>query len=292
MSDSPLVSVGIPTFNRPQGLESAIKFLITQSYQHIEIIISDNCSPGNAVENILVKYAASDKRIKYFIQSENIDIEPNFNFVYKKSKGKYFMWIADDDTFDDNYITSCVRFLESNPSYALCSGTCKYQINNNIVVTEKKLLLTNENSIYRLFKYFYYVNKNGIFYGVYRNNLGFENPIQKHMGADWGHIARTALAGKVFALDTVEITRSDAGNSASRGKIANRWNLSALERIFLETVASYKIARYLFNEPAISQKYNAVTRFIIQLLVFFMLNIKFLLNSIRIRFNRIYKARP
>ncbi|MHC5718428.1 MAG: glycosyltransferase family 2 protein, partial [Nostoc sp.] len=38
----PLVSVIIPTYNRPEYLKQAIASAIKQTYQNIEIIISDN----------------------------------------------------------------------------------------------------------------------------------------------------------------------------------------------------------------------------------------------------------
>jgi glycosyltransferase involved in cell wall biosynthesis len=41
----PLVSVIIPTYNRPEYLKQAITSAVAQIYQNIEIIVSDNCSP-------------------------------------------------------------------------------------------------------------------------------------------------------------------------------------------------------------------------------------------------------
>ncbi|MBK6329429.1 MAG: glycosyltransferase family 2 protein [Bacteroidetes bacterium] len=289
MLDNPLVSVGLPTYNRPEGLERTIKYLLNQNYKNIEVIISDNCSTNSSVKEILIKYAAIDSRINYYIQNENIEIEPNFNFVYQKSKGKYFMWIADDDIFDTNYINTCINFLEENIDYVLCSGISNYYLDKKLLFREKRIILNQNCSLLRVLKYFLYVNKNGIFYGLYRNNLGFKYPIQKHIGGDWSHIARTALLGKIFVLDTININRSDDGGSSSRKKIASRWKVSTLTNIFLETYTAYEIARHIFNEPIIKRKYNLVFRLLIQFLIFIILNFKFLINSIR---KRLYKLLP
>ena len=41
----PLVSIGIPTYNRADGyLRECIESAINQTYPNIEIVISDNCS--------------------------------------------------------------------------------------------------------------------------------------------------------------------------------------------------------------------------------------------------------
>lgn len=140
MNSLPLVSIGVPTFNRPKQLHKTIQYLIKQDYKNIEIIVSDNCSTDIAVNEILEKYKNEDNRITYYIQKSNIEIEPNFNFVYHKAKGKYFMWVSDDDEFDDNYIAECVTFLEQHQEYVLCSGISKYY-NQSKFLLKKRLFI-------------------------------------------------------------------------------------------------------------------------------------------------------
>ena len=80
-NDTPLVTVGIPTYNRPQGLEKTLKCILDQSYQHLEIIVSDNCSTDPTVLPILEKYALQDQRVRFYIQEKNLSIVPNFQFI-------------------------------------------------------------------------------------------------------------------------------------------------------------------------------------------------------------------
>lgn len=287
MDLKPLVSVGLPTYNRPEGLEKTIKYLISQDYQNLEIIISDNCSTNNNVKKVLEKYSSLDKRIVFFIQKENIEIEPNFNFVFHKAAGKYFMWLADDDEFESNYISKCVSFLETNLDYKLCSGIPTYYKNGNYIFKEKPIQLSSNIAVFRIFKYFAKVYKNGVFYGVYRNDMNFKSPIQKHIGGDWTHIARVALLGKINVLEDVKCIRSDDGGSSSRSKITSRWNFKGLQRVFLEPYISYSVAKYLFNEKIVKDKYPMLARTIIQIFIFTLLNLKFLLNSIN---KRVFKT--
>ena len=46
-SSEPLVSVIIPTYNRIEYLKQAISSAVQQTYQNLEIIVSDNCSFEN-----------------------------------------------------------------------------------------------------------------------------------------------------------------------------------------------------------------------------------------------------
>ena len=67
----PLVSVGIPTYNRPEGLRRTLECITGQTYKDLEIIVSDNCSPGPETEAIAREFMAKDSRIQYFHQEEN-----------------------------------------------------------------------------------------------------------------------------------------------------------------------------------------------------------------------------
>jgi len=79
--NSPLVTIGIPTFNRPDGLLNAIKKITSQTYRNIEIIISNNASNNELVPKIIEYCASLDGRIKYCHQQENIGITNNFKYV-------------------------------------------------------------------------------------------------------------------------------------------------------------------------------------------------------------------
>jgi glycosyltransferase involved in cell wall biosynthesis len=117
----PLVSVGIPTFNRPEGLRRTLGLICGQTYPNLEILISDNASPGPETEEVVREFAAADERIAYFRQPTNIGAIANFRFVLAKASGDYFMWAADDDEWDAKFVESCLA--EAGPS---CSVMTKF----------------------------------------------------------------------------------------------------------------------------------------------------------------------
>lgn len=95
------ISIGIPTYNRPDYLKQILESLLNQSYTNIEIIVSDNCSPDKKVKEVIDAFIKKDNRIKGFIQKKNIGMISNFEFVLEKSTSDYFMWKADDDIIED-----------------------------------------------------------------------------------------------------------------------------------------------------------------------------------------------
>jgi glycosyltransferase involved in cell wall biosynthesis len=105
--NKPLVTVGIPTYNRADGyLRYAIESVLNQSYDNIEIIISDNHSTDNTEE--LVR-GYRDPRIRYVKQSKNIGPFMNMNYCLEKAQGTYFLMLHDDDSIDPEFISVCMK---------------------------------------------------------------------------------------------------------------------------------------------------------------------------------------
>ena len=110
-SHEPLVSVGIPTYNRPQGLKRTLEQISGQSYRNLEIIVSDNCSPDESVLAVADEFSKIDIRVRFFRQSTNLGAHENFKFVLREAKGVYFMWAADDDEWDPDFIRTCITSI-------------------------------------------------------------------------------------------------------------------------------------------------------------------------------------
>lgn len=104
---TPLVSIGIPTYNRANSyLKQALQSAVNQIYQNIEIIVSDNCSSDDT-ESVVKEFR--DPRIRYYRQSKNIGAVPNCNFCLEQSQGKYFLALYDDDLIDEDFISTCME---------------------------------------------------------------------------------------------------------------------------------------------------------------------------------------
>ena len=115
MGTEPLISIGIPTYNRAAGIKKTLDSIFSQSYKNLEIIVSDNASTDPEVKIVLEKYSIQDKRVKVYTQKENIGMVRNFNYVAEVANGEYFMWKADDDVIsDENYISKLYEFVSNN----------------------------------------------------------------------------------------------------------------------------------------------------------------------------------
>ncbi|MBD2198017.1 MULTISPECIES: glycosyltransferase family 2 protein [Calothrix] len=112
----PLVSVIIPTYNRPEYLKHAIASAVKQTYQNIEIIISDNCSAENPLP-IVESFA--DPRIRFWRHPQNIGMIANQMHGFKIARGKYVASLHDDDMWNADFLAKLVPPLEANPDLIL-----------------------------------------------------------------------------------------------------------------------------------------------------------------------------
>lgn len=94
MKSSPFFSIAIPTFNRADDLKTAIKYILKQTYEDFEIVISDNAS-ADYTKKVVDSF--KDKRIKYFKNKRNIQVLPNVKKAISLCRGEYIFLQGDDD---------------------------------------------------------------------------------------------------------------------------------------------------------------------------------------------------
>lgn len=126
---TPLVTIGIATYNRPDYLYFSLKSIINQKYKNIKIIISDNSEDNR--NNLTIINEFIDSRVNYYHHKKNIGSISNFNFLLKKSKNDFFMFASDDDIWHPNFIEECLeKFSASSDSLIAVTTEAIYFSNN------------------------------------------------------------------------------------------------------------------------------------------------------------------
>nr|WP_245926565.1 glycosyltransferase family 2 protein [Methanospirillum lacunae] len=172
----PLVSIGIPTYNRPEGLRRTLECITEQTYKNLEIIVSDNCSRTQETEEIVREFMARDNRIQYFRQKENYGMAFNFKFVLEKSSGDYFMLASDDDLWDNSFIEKCLSPLinQNSCSMAFSNFNTIDSYDQVIYDNTKPAIYSNRNKYFRLAKFLFFNEswgKGTLTYSLFRKEL-------------------------------------------------------------------------------------------------------------------------
>lgn len=280
MKNEIMVSVGIPTFNRPEGLREALQRICSQTYQNLEIIVSDNHSTDeHAAAEIVAQFAKDDARIHFYRQSENIGAIPNFRFLLGHATGDFFMWAADDDLLEQNYIENCVLALQKNP--AAIVGITGFDVEDRMQTpvikkeyTQYLRELPAPKTYERLRNYIMqpeYYGKYRVLWGVIKreplieafdevlSNLGAgERPMWSYMPIDFAVLTRGDLAVSPLCLFHAFLLPTSDGKKESmpslgRQVILNRRGFKAFSLViadskYLTALEKGKLKGYLLLE--------------------------------------------
>jgi glycosyltransferase involved in cell wall biosynthesis len=112
----PLVSVIVPTYNRPDYLREAVQSALRQNYSNMEILVRDNASTD---ETRKVVQSFSDSRIRYHRHAENVGPTENVIGGCREARGEYIAHLHDDDAWEPDFLEKLVPPLQQNSGAAI-----------------------------------------------------------------------------------------------------------------------------------------------------------------------------
>ncbi len=133
----PMVSVIVPTYNRPASLVKTLKSVLNQTYQNFEIIVVNDA--GTNVEDIVRKLNAKQS-IVYSAHDTNKGLAATRNTGIKAAKGKYIAYLDDDDIYLPDHLGTLVKILESTDykvAYTNAYRAHYEKVNENYAVTKR-----------------------------------------------------------------------------------------------------------------------------------------------------------
>lgn len=119
-----MVTIAIPTFNRPETFKYALESAINQtSFDDYEILIVDN-NPNFDLSDETEKIIRSfnSKRIRYYRNRENIGLFGNWNRCFELAKGKWVSLLHDDDLYFPNFISVMMAIVEKKQNINFLSS--------------------------------------------------------------------------------------------------------------------------------------------------------------------------
>ena len=111
---SGLVSIIVASYNHAEYLEQRMDSLINQTYENIEIIVVDDCSPDNSIQ-VLRKYESHPK-VKLIIREKNGGWVTVSNQGVEMSLGEFIIFANCDDTCEKTMIERLVASMRTNPT--------------------------------------------------------------------------------------------------------------------------------------------------------------------------------
>lgn len=125
LNGNPLVSIVVITYNSAKYVLETLESAKAQTYQNIELIVSDDCSTDNTVE-ICRKWIEENKdrfiRTELITVEKNTGIPANCNRAMHAAKGEFVSLIAGDDYMSLDKIEKLLKYFDNRPEIAAVSG--------------------------------------------------------------------------------------------------------------------------------------------------------------------------
>lgn len=126
--EQPLVSVPVITYNSSRTVLETLDSIKAQTYQNIELIVSDDCSTDNTVE--LCRHWIEQNKSR-FVRTELLSVEKNTgvagncNRAGVACQGEWVKGIAGDDILMPNCVQDCMDYVAEHPDTIYLFGKQK-----------------------------------------------------------------------------------------------------------------------------------------------------------------------
>ena len=115
-----LVSIVIPVYNGRKYIQETLESCFLQGIKEKEIIVIDDCSTELA-DDIIEPYL-EEKDFYYIKNKTNQGSIKNCNYGAKIAKGKYLIFLGQDDKLPQNHLKKMIDTFDDDTSFVYCDN--------------------------------------------------------------------------------------------------------------------------------------------------------------------------
>jgi glycosyltransferase involved in cell wall biosynthesis len=148
-SDSPKISIIIPTYNRARYIAEAIKSVQGQTLVEWEMIVIDDGSADDT-EKIVREIVAADPRISYFKNEKNMGIAKTRNRGVSLAKADYVAMLDSDDVWaSQDKLVKQLSFFLNNENLGIIGTNASFMDENGKTVGKRTNFPVDDANIRR-----------------------------------------------------------------------------------------------------------------------------------------------
>jgi len=256
MSTSPILSICIPTYKRPDCLAQCLDSIVEQCVEdttiaeQVEIVISDNAS-NDGTEQVVETFKKQFKSIRYHKNETNIGVDKNILNVVAKAQGEYVWFLGDDDALFSGALKHILAKIKQNVfDYALVN--CQGYDNTlespavkspNFDITEDVVYKTVDQSVQVMDRDHIVGNFCGLSIQVFKKKLWDDfSDKEKYIGTHAIHlyILLSVMKGRSFVMIARPMVKVRAANI--------RWDtFPGLETVSKRTQSTFTVLQWVFD---------------------------------------------
>lgn len=246
MTNKPLISVAIVTYNSAEFILETLESVKAQTYPRIELIISDDCSKDNSValcRDWIEKNGERFEHTQLITVEKNTGVSANFNRAEAACKGEWVKLLDGDDLLLPSCLEDYVEYVAKHPEivYLFSRGEAFGS------TEERNKYFTEEVFDYTIYaldvkqQYERLISKNCVLSSTCMYNreknaeLGLKNDERIPLLEDWPRWVNVTKAGvKLYLLDKVEVKyRLHDKSLSSSARLSENYYRSSRQFCFL-----------------------------------------------------------
>jgi glycosyltransferase involved in cell wall biosynthesis len=114
MQEKPSVAICIPTYNQAQYLPDSVGSACNQTYENVEVWVSDDASTDNTPE-VMAQLCQQFPQVRYYRQPKNLGMVANNSWSLSQPKTEFIVHLDSDDVLSPNYIETLLPLMQKYP---------------------------------------------------------------------------------------------------------------------------------------------------------------------------------
>lgn len=107
-----LLSICIPSYNRPHQLKRFLKSFVGTKFDELEILVVDDCSPmQDVITSEVMLISKSLPNFTYVASSFNLGYDQNLLYLANLAKSKFVLFCSDDDQINISFLVDLLDYL-------------------------------------------------------------------------------------------------------------------------------------------------------------------------------------
>jgi glycosyltransferase involved in cell wall biosynthesis len=138
-----ILTIGIPTYNRPEKILRTVNSLIPQLRPGVDIVIVDNCSTNTNVKDHLEQSIPNFDSYAINVIRNRVNIGPDANYArcFEYCEGEYMWTLSDDDIIMQDAVDVILKEIAEYSHLDLIGFN--FNSNCNLVGRSKPIIISN-----------------------------------------------------------------------------------------------------------------------------------------------------
>ncbi len=273
-SDKPLVSVIMPAYNAEKYIVEAIESILNQTYDHLELLICDDCSSDHTVD--ILKKFERDNRVRIFFNDTNKGAAATRNFLIREAKGTYIALQDADDISSEFRLEKQVKSILKD-GWDACGTSCYYfkHLDTKEIISQHFVVVQPALLFWSAFFNLSFCNSSLVLNREKFLSIGLYDEKLRSESEDKDLIIRCLLNGYVIGNvreilygyrcnpESVSFVNRDTQKSNSLKTTENLYSkfleIDNVENGFIEFVKYYHLQKYNFTHGQVPMFYSLLS---------------------------------